>query len=654
MAQLLDMEDRAGHQGKPETQSQKGARMFSMSAEVSDGFERSEVQTVMANSIWVLACAAQVAADADVVTLGEAMRGKEWPQFEQAITNEINSLNAKDVFDFDSGINTVPPGTKILPLMILLRRKRNRFGEIERYKARIVCNGSRQEVGKDCFDTFAPVVDYSSVRLLVSLSFANQWHMFHWDISTAFVNAMAEEPVWVRFPPGIPGVSSGTVAKLKKALYGTKSAPKSWYKLLSSFIIDEGFESVAGHPCLFIRRTMVDGKENVIVLALFVDDLIVCGNDLEHIEQFRKVLDERFPLTDNGDLSYYLGVEFTVSKDQKTLKLSQVKFAEKILEKFGMSDCKAVKTPLDPTTKLSSHDCPDVVDPKLQEQYRQIIGSLMWLYVWTRPDLGFSVTFLSRYLHKPGQKHLEAAFRVLRYLKGSKGDGIVYTCDQTKLDPRKQKLNTLYGASDADLAGCLYMCKSTSGYMIFMNGGVVAYHSARQTVVALCTAMAETIALTKVVTKIKHMLALLFCMDCVQHEETLINSVMVWCDNTATLAVANGEDFTHETVKHLSIKVKFLQECVQKGIVVLGYISTEKNPTDILTKQTAGPLFEIHRETCQGTYLLRELDRVAEVKLVQKQARLLKAKVHFSGIDSLELVSNVDWVNARVMRSQAM
>ena len=96
MAQLLDMEDRAGHQGKPETQSQKGARMFSMSAEVSDGFERSEVQTVMANSIWVLACAAQVAADADVVTLGEAMRGKEWPQFEQAIINEINLLNAKD------------------------------------------------------------------------------------------------------------------------------------------------------------------------------------------------------------------------------------------------------------------------------------------------------------------------------------------------------------------------------------------------------------------------------------------------------------------------------------------------------------------------------------------------------------------------------
>ena len=103
-----------------------------------------------------------------------------------------------------------------------------------------------------------------------------------------------------------------------------------------------------------------------------------------------------------------------------------------------MSDCKVVKTPLDPTTKLSLHDCPDVVDPKLQEQYRQIIGSLMWLYVWTRPDLGFSVTFLSRYLHKPGQKHLDAAFRVLRYLKGSKGEGIVYTCDQTKLDPRKK------------------------------------------------------------------------------------------------------------------------------------------------------------------------------------------------------------------------
>ena len=131
----------------------------------------------------------------------------------------------------------------------------------------------------------------------------------------------------------------------------------------------------------------------------------------------------------------------------------------------------------------------------------------MYLYQWTRPDLGFTVTFLSRYLHKPGVKHMQAAKHTLRYLKGTKDLGIRYTRDQNRLSARDQKLNTLYALSDSDFAGCKDTAKSTSGYMILMNGGVVAYYSGRQSTVALCTAMAETIALAKLVVKVKHMRA---------------------------------------------------------------------------------------------------------------------------------------------------
>jgi hypothetical protein len=150
---------------------------------------------------------------------------------------------------------------------------------------------------------------------------------------------------------------------------------------------------------------------------------------------------------------------------------------------------------------------------------------------------GFAVTFLSRYLHKPGEKHLTAAKHVLHYLKGTIDFGIRYTRDESRLLARDQKLNVLYGLSDSDFAGCKDTYRSTSGYMVLMNGGVVAYYSVRQSIVALCTDMAERIALTKLVVKIKHLRALLFDLQCRQEQETIINSTCVWVDNTAAIAV---------------------------------------------------------------------------------------------------------------------
>ena len=303
----------------------------------------------------------------------------------------------------------------------------------------------------------------------------------------------------------------------------------------------------------------------------------------------------KFVLTDQGELEHYLGEESSII-DENALLLRQTGYAKKILERFKMTDCNAVKTPLPRDLNLSLMDSPDEVDPILQSEYRAIIGSLMYLYQWTRPDLGFAVTFLSRYLHRPGEKHLQAAKHVLRYLKGTVGLGIRYTRDVHRLWARDQQLNVLYALSDSDFAGCKDTSRSTSGYMILMNGGVVAYYSGRQSTVALCTAMAETIALTKLVVKVKHMRAILFDLQCQQKQETLVNSTCVWVDNAAAIAVATGNDFTHETVKHVTVKVRFLQECVQRGIIMITYIKTCRNISDIMTKQSAGPQFAQHRD----------------------------------------------------------
>ncbi len=119
---------------------------------------------------------------------------------------------------------------------------------------------------------------------------------------------------------------------------------------------------------------------------------------------------------------------------------------------------------------------------------------------------------------------------------------------------------------------------------------------------ALCTAIAETIALAKPVVKIKHMRALLFDLQCKQEQETMINSTCEWVDNTATIAVATGNGFTHETVKHVTVKVRFLQQCVQRKIIMIAYIKTIKNIADIMTKRSAGPQFAQHRDYALGIH----------------------------------------------------
>jgi hypothetical protein len=157
-----------------------------------------------------------------------------------------------------------------------------RKSEITKHKARLVMDGSRAQIGIDVFDTYAPVIDYSTVRLLISIAFGNHWEMFHWEISVAITNAKAEEETYVRFPDKYPEdlspeYKAGTIARLKRNLYGSKSAPKLWYNCLYQFIIELGFKSAAGHPCLFIRVTRVRGETIIFVIGVFVDDLLVTG-----------------------------------------------------------------------------------------------------------------------------------------------------------------------------------------------------------------------------------------------------------------------------------------------------------------------------------------------------------------------------------------
>eukprot|EP00253_Pinus_taeda_P032694 PITA_32694 len=252
-------------------------------------------------------------------------------------------------------------------------------------------------------------------------------------------------------------------------------APRAWYSRIDSYLLEKGFEKCEGEPTLYIKEK--DGR--LLIVVLYVDDVIFTGNDDCLIENFKTVMKEEFEMTDMGLLRYFLGLE--VDKNENGIFISQAKYVNEVLGRFNMQDIKAAITPTIMGLKLSKEDNNKDFDPSL---YKNIVGSLMYLTA-TRPDIMFVVSLISRFMERPKEAHWQATKRILKYVKGTKRFGILYTTSECSY---------LIGYTDSDWAGSVDDQKSTSGYVFHMGSGAISWASKMQPIVALSTAEAEYVA----------------------------------------------------------------------------------------------------------------------------------------------------------------
>lgn len=208
--------------------------------------------------------------------------------------------------------------------------------------------------------------------------------------------------------------------KLKKALYGLKQAPRAWYNKIEEYFMEEGFRECEYEHTLFVKS---EAEGRILIVSLYVDDLIFTGNDASMCEDFKVSMKQRFDMKDLGKMCYFLGVE--VEQSEKGIFLCQKKYATEMLIHFGMEDCNPVNNPMVPGTKLSKDMEGENADATL---YKQLIGSLMYLTA-IRPDIMFSVCFLSRFMVQPKAAHLVVVKRILRYIKGTLKLGLMYKDD---------------------------------------------------------------------------------------------------------------------------------------------------------------------------------------------------------------------------------
>lgn len=280
-------------------------------------------------------------------------------------------------------------------------------------------------------------------------------------------------------------------------------------------------------------------------------------------------MEEEFAMTDLGRMKYFLGVE--VIQDDDGIFISQKKYAEDVLKKFGMEECNAVRNPMVPGNRMTKEGDGSSVD---STSFKQLVGSLRYLTA-TRPDLIYSVNLVSRYMENPSEQHLSAAKRILRYVQGTREFGIQY---------KRGGEPSLVGFVDSDYAGDEDDRKSTSGYAFMWCGGAVSWASKKQPIVTLSTTEAEYVAAAYGACQgvwLKNVL----------NDIGLDQELTVFCDNSSAIKLSRNP-VLHGRSKHISVRYHFLRELVSEGVLSMEYCSTQDQIADIMTKPLKLDAFE--------------------------------------------------------------
>ena len=492
------------------------------------------------------------------------------------------------------------PGMNVIRSRWVYRVKHDADNLPVRWKSRLVCKGFQQKHGIDYHDTYAPVVRAQSVKLLLSIAAQHKLSIHQLDFTTAFLNAPLDECIFMEQPEGhVIGDARTHVWKLDKALYGLKQSPRVWNKEVDAALRALGYSPTASDPCIYIKH--IDGHFPIL-LSLYVDDTLAVFEPalLDVWTSDKQQLNAAYPLTDQGECKWILNM--SVDRDARGITLSQHTYITRMLEKFGMADCKGAAVPVQQTL----HHPPPSAEPLSQHQhalYRSMIGALLYAANTTRMDISYAVGYLSRHLAAPTTHHLNAARHVLRYLSA--------TIDYKMLFPSGQSDLSLCIWSDADWGDNPADRRSTSGVLVQVNGGSVHWLSKKQVTVSLSSAESEYMAMALAFKEAIY-LQMWF-------EEVLgrVIPITIKCDSQAALAMASMEV---QRNKHIDIRTHFLRRTMELRPISVEYVKSTDQLADLLTKPLGQAITETLRRSAAGHRRLNS-SRARALPLVAEYTR---------------------------------
>ena len=307
------------------------------------------------------------------------------------------------------------------------------------------------------------------------------------------------------------------------------------------------------------------------------------SQDMKEIDKLKGQLSDRFKMEDLGEVKLHLGLKVRRDYKKKEIYLSQPQYIKDVLIRFGMWDSKEVETPM--TTSAERDYLMRDNEPITKEPYREAVGALLYASICTRPDIAVAVGFFAKFVSEPTDKHWTGVKRIMRYLKGTWDYELVLGGD---LD---DKIILLTGYADADWAGDNDDRKSRTGYVFYINKGLITWKTKKQPTVAHSSTESEIMAAHAASCEALWIRLLLKELGWEQENPTVIRD-----DNTGCIALSKNPG-NHGRTKHMDIKYHGLRENVLNKNVELQYCNTKDNVADMMTKGLPEKTFVKHRDS---------------------------------------------------------
>ncbi|KAJ9567049.1 hypothetical protein OSB04_003015 [Centaurea solstitialis] len=494
---------------------------------------------------------------------GEAVSGNEFEQWQEAMKAEMQSMYDNQVWE----LTDLPQHCRAVGRKWVFKKKTDMDGNVHTFKARLVAKG------------FTQTHAYFNYEI---------WQM---DVKTAFLNGKLTEDVYMEQPEGFEDPKNpNKVCKLLKSIYGLKQASRSWNLHFDERIKEFGFTKSEFEPCVYTKFS----GSIVTFLVLYVDDILLIGNDVPTLQSVKSWLSKCFQMKDLGEAAYILGIKIYRNRSKRLIGLSQSTYIDKILKKFRMDESKKGFIPMQHGIVLSKTQCPassQDQDKMKSVPYASAIGSIMYAMLCTRPDVAYSVSVTSRYQQNPGEPHWVAVKNIHKYLRRTKDMFLVFGGSEEEI--------SVTGYSDASFQTDRDDFRSQSGYVFTLNGGAISWKSSKQDTIADSTTEAEY---TTTSDAAKQAVWLRNFLSDLRVVASVSRPIDIFCDNSGAVAQAK-EPREHHKSRHVLRKYHLIREIIGRGDVRICKIPTEENVADPLTKTLARVKHEAHANSIGMQYL---------------------------------------------------
>ena len=407
---------------------------------------------------------------------------------------------------------------------------------------------------------------FESLRLLLALAVLEDWEIHQMDVKSAFLNGLLDEEIFMEQPQGFVDPSqSDRVCLLKKALYGLKQASRAWNLQFHGVLAELGFTRMHSDAGVYHRHD--DG--GTVIIILYVDDITILSDSREAVVNIKSILSSRYEMTDLGEIESYLGIRIARDRSIRRLDIDQSRYVDEIVDRFGMGDANPARTPLPSGAEVHLIKYDGEATPAEIKHYQQIIGSLLYVQIGTRPDISFAVSRLAQYAANPSPQHLRLTKHVLSYLKG--------TAD-LRLRFDGARAEGLHGYSDSSYGDQPDDYHSTSGYVFLLSGAAISWSSRKQKTVAQSTTQAEYMALADAANQAAWYRSFL---GEIGYEVT--DPIPLHGDNKGAVDLALNP-VTGKRSKHIPIKHHAIREYIEDSYIELVRTPTLDMLADGLTK----------------------------------------------------------------------